>query len=363
MNKPYISASVGRNGRNRPVDVAMIQSLLNEYFTTKRLFSSLSPKPSLKLPTLSLSSFQPTPLNLNSPSYFSSTPTTLQPLQPYSLLTNNYSFKVDGLIGMGQVCSLCEAIEQFQQDVVGMKKPDGCIDHNGNTFRKLLNNNIKERRNIIFTTPLLPGILSRVNVTQFNQLFNGQFDGLLNYPKLRKNNGLNKLIAYIKIDQDIQDVRWAAYMLATAYHETAFSFLPIKEYKKGVGRDYGTSIRVTDTKGIRGKKGAKYQNVYYGRGYVQLTWYINYQTMGKNLKLDDELYVNPDRALDSDIAYKIMSYGMRCGSFTDKKLSDYINDKECNYSKARKIINGMDKAEIIARYAEDIELLLRLSIL
>jgi len=259
---------------------------------------------------------------------------------------------------------LCEAIEQFQQDVVGMKKPDGCIDPNGNTFRKLLNNNIKERRNIIFTTPLtLAGILSRVNVTQFNWLFNGQFDGLPNYQKLRKNNGLNELISYIKIDPNIQDVRWAAYMLATAYHETTFSFLPIEESGKGVGKNYGTSIEVTDTKGIRGKKGAKYQNIYYGRGYVQLTWDINYQQMGKNLGLDDELYVNPDRALDSDIAYKIMSYGMRDGSFTGKKLSDYINDKECNYSKARQIINGMDKAELIARYAEDIELLLRLNIL
>lgn len=65
------------------------------------------------------------------------------------------------------------------------------------------------------------------------------------------------------------DLRWLAYMLATAYHETARTMQPIAEYGKGKGRKYG----------VKGKHG----QVPYGRGYVQLTWDANYE------KADQEL--------------------------------------------------------------------------
>jgi putative chitinase len=61
------------------------------------------------------------------------------------------------------------------------------------------------------------------------------------------------------------DFRWTAYCLATAYHETAHTMLPIAEYGRGKGKAYGEPIN--------GK-------VYYGRGYVQLTWIKNYEKMG-----------------------------------------------------------------------------------
>jgi putative chitinase len=54
-----------------------------------------------------------------------------------------------------------------------------------------------------------------------------------------------------------------------------------------------------------------------------------------------------------------MSYGMRNGSFTGKKLSDYINQNKCDYSNARRIINGVDRQALIAGYANNIEMLLR----
>ncbi len=52
---------------------------------------------------------------------------------------------------------------------------------------------------------------------------------------------------------------------------------------------------VTDVHGYRGVKNAKYKNVYYGRGYCQITHEENYQTMSKTLGLGDELYINPDK--------------------------------------------------------------------
>lgn len=138
-------------------------------------------------------------------------------------------------------------------------------------------------------------------------------------------------------------LRQAAYMLATAKHETANTFAPIEEYGKGKGLPYGKPDRKTGL-------------VYFGRGYVQLTWAKNYQTMGTVLGLP--LYTQPDLALRYDVAYKIMSYGMTHGTFTGVALSRYINDGKTDYLNARKIINSLDKADLIAGYASAIEQML-----
>lgn len=138
-------------------------------------------------------------------------------------------------------------------------------------------------------------------------------------------------------------LRQAAYMLATAKHETANTFAPIEEYGKGKGLPYGKPDRKTGL-------------VYFGRGYVQLTWVKNYQTMGTVLGLP--LYTQPDLALRYDVAYKIMSYGMTHGTFTGVALRRYINEGKTDYQNARKIINGTDKADLIAGYATAIEQML-----
>ena len=46
--------------------------------------------------------------------------------------------------------------------------------------------------------------------------------------------------------------------------------------------------------------------------------------------------------MDPEISYAIMSYGMRTGMFTGRKLSQYISGTKCEYKGARKIINGTD---------------------
>ena len=162
-------------------------------------------------------------------------------------------------------------------------------------------------------------------------------------------DGIESLLTCIENDPNITDVRWAAYMLATTKHECADRWQPIEEYGKGKGRSYGNPVSVV------GSDGKTYNNVYYGRGYVQLTWKDNYDKMGKNLNLNDQLLINPALALDPPTAYEIMSYGMRKGSFTGKKLGDYINDKTCDYKNARRIINGTDQWEKIQGYAQKLE--------
>ena len=114
-----------------------------------------------------------------------------------------------------------------------------------------------------------------------------------------------------------------AYVLATAYHESKLK--PIKEYG-GTGKSYAP---------------------YYGRGFVQLTHEYNYSHYG--------IAGNLDAALDPELAAYILVDGMMKGIFTKRKLSDYVNSNKKDYINARRVVNGTDKAELIAGYARTIE--------
>jgi putative chitinase len=153
-------------------------------------------------------------------------------------------------------------------------------------------------------------------------------------------DGLNALLASIEADPVQTDVRNIAYQLATTYHETGHTFQPIAEFGKGRGRPYGVPDPATG-------------QTYYGRGDVQLTWKGNYELFGQKLGLD--LVNQPDLAMQPDTAYQIMSLGMYQGLFTGRKLSDYINDAKKDYVNARRIINGTDRAQMIADYATSFE--------
>ena len=132
-------------------------------------------------------------------------------------------------------------------------------------------------------------------------------------------------------------VGWLAYGLATAWHEARLK--PIPEWGKGAGRPYA--------------KAGKYGQAQYGRGLVQLTWDANYEWADKALGLDGSLLANFDRALEPDIAARILILGMETGAFTGKKLADYIGERgtPANFKSARRIINGTDKADLIADHA------------
>lgn len=137
---------------------------------------------------------------------------------------------------------------------------------------------------------------------------------------------------------------YAAYMLATAWHETAATMLPIAEYGKGKGRRYGKRVDV---------HGGHYSDslpIYYGRGYVQLTWLTNYVFMKNRLGVD--FVNNAELALVPKHAADIMITGMLEGSFTGKSLSKYIKYGLYNeFISARRIINGTDRDKLIAGYA------------
>jgi hypothetical protein len=168
---------------------------------------------------------------------------------------------------------------------------------------------------------------------------------------------------YSKEEKDC-DVRKISYMLATAKHETAHTFNPIKEYG---GKSYleGMYDPILGKNANRRNMALKNGNTqqgdgvkYCGRGFVQITWKNNYIKMGQKFSVD--LVNSPEKALEHDLAIKIMVYGSEKGTFTGKSLSDYINSKQTDYYNARRVINGTDKAATIQGYAERIEKCLKI---
>lgn len=186
-----------------------------------------------------------------------------------------------------------------------------------------------------------PEIMNRIAF--FNQVRHSLFKGKLNNGHV---HGIETILNEWE-NKAYKDIRWLAYMLATTFHETAATMQPIEEFGKGKGMPYGSKIK------MNGKPYKLPDEIYYGRGFVQLTWYENYDNMGKILGIN--LLETPILALLPAIATKIMFEGMTRGSscfgdFTGKSLEMYFNDKTDDPVNARKIINGTDKAELIAGY-------------
>ena len=106
------------------------------------------------------------------------------------------------------------------------------------------------------------------------------------------------------------------------------------------------------------KKNLRYYP-WYGRGFVQLTWEDNYKLADKKLGLNGEMLKNPSLAQVPKYASEILVLGSKEGWFTGKKLSDYITRTTKDYKNARRVINGVDKAQKIANEASIFEKALR----
>jgi putative chitinase len=142
--------------------------------------------------------------------------------------------------------------------------------------------------------------------------------------------------------------RWplafAAYGLATAFRETNKTMQPVRE-AYWLSEDWR-------------RANLRYYP-WYGRGFVQLTWEKNYQRADDELELGGKLVANADLALEPDIAARIMVHGMEGGWFSGKALKDYLplagRAGFGAYTEARRIINGTDKAQEIAKNAQAFE--------
>lgn len=141
-----------------------------------------------------------------------------------------------------------------------------------------------------------------------------------------------------------------AYMLATSWHETAYTMLPIKEYgsyKYLSKYDTGRLARI-----LGNTPEADGDGVFYaGRGHVMITGRENYRKFSALLNID--LLTFPDLALNLKISAEILTVGSLKGMFTGRQLSDYIKfGRSSEFVNARRVINGTDKAQAIAEHTK-----------
>lgn len=134
-----------------------------------------------------------------------------------------------------------------------------------------------------------------------------------------------------------------AYILATAFWETARTMKPVEE-----------AFWLSDE---WRKKNLRYYP-WHGRGYVQITWERNYKSAAAKLQIPFDK--DPTLAMVPKHAVKILVAGSMEGWFTGKALPDYISKSNCDFVNARKVINGKDKATTIAAIAHSYDEALKL---
>lgn len=183
----------------------------------------------------------------------------------------------------------------------------------------------------------------KINRKKFFDGFKDRIDPTLEQGQV---NGLEFLLGRFESDVIWSDVRHIAYALATIFHETAFSFQPVEE-----GYYLGSKAKAFQKK-------LRYYP-YFGRGYVQLTWKTNYDKAGKALGID--LVNQPEKALDKNVAFDCLTLGLFRGWY-GAQLTSHINGSKTDYVNARRCVNVLDKAGLIAGYAKSFEKILRASI-
>lgn len=155
----------------------------------------------------------------------------------------------------------------------------------------------------------------------FNRIRHSVFGGKMTQSQV---DGITNILNYRDSNWPKMSDDELAYLLATTTWETGFKMQPVREMG---GERY-----------LRSKK-------YYpwvGEGLVQVTWKENAIKFGAK---------KPGDLLTWPIALRAAFEGMIKGMFTGKKLADYIGNGRADYVGARRIINGTDKAKLIAGFA------------
>jgi hypothetical protein len=133
-----------------------------------------------------------------------------------------------------------------------------------------------------------------------------------------------------------------AYVLATARHESLMGNAMV-EFASG--NAYEGRLDLGNTRPGDGPR-------YKGRGLVQITGRRNYRDWSDRLGV--ELVGQPQlAATDLGIASQILVDGMRLGTFTTRRLGEFVNGSQTDFVQARRVVNGLDRATLIAGYAED----------
>lgn len=191
----------------------------------------------------------------------------------------------------------------------------------------------------------------------FAEARNTLFNGKMNQGQV---DGITGIIEAMRLVGD-GDQDTLAYALATTYHETGTTMLPVRE---GFGKtDAESRARVNALARKRGpssnvakyaKQVGPYGHVYYGRGYPQLTWMENYEKCSKDADVDLVRY--PDAMLNPVVSARVLISGIMDGRWNGRGKGigfyegddDFLDDTEAEA--ARRTVNVQDKARLIAGY-------------
>lgn len=147
----------------------------------------------------------------------------------------------------------------------------------------------------------------------------------------------------------------AAYMLATAWHETGKAMQPVRESPRASEAWRKANFRYWP---------------HYGRGYVQVTHERNYEWLdaasaAAGLTQPGEILANLDLAMRPDIAALALRKGMEEGRYDAQgktmafRLPSQGPATPKQYINARYLVNIQDKAALIAGYAKQFEFALQ----
>jgi len=160
---------------------------------------------------------------------------------------------------------------------------------------------------------------------------------------------------------------WMAYVLGSVYHEGGHGMQPIRERGSGDGADADTwddYLERYDTGELARRLGNTPQAdgdgvALAGAGDIMITGRANYRKATLRLralsilKPDEDLEKTPALALRGDVSAAIAVFGCLEGWFTGKTLNDFIKSTGtlAQFTNARPIVNGTDRAALIAGYA------------
>jgi hypothetical protein len=68
--------------------------------------------------------------------------------------------------------------------------------------------------------------------------------------------------------------------------------------------------------------------------------------------LDIDMVNEPDIAMQHNVALFVLVHGFKTGTFTGRKITDFIDETKTDFVRARRCINGNDKAHEIAEIAK-----------
>jgi putative chitinase len=200
--------------------------------------------------------------------------------------------------------------------------------------------------------------------TLFDYLRRAPFGGRLTQQQME---GTKEVIKAWDATDLSGDLRQLAYVFATAFHETGATMQPVEEnlnYTSTAGirrvwpkrfptdadaKPFVRQPRRLANKVYGGRMGNKQPDdgwVYRGRGLVQITGRINYRRMGERISVP--LEADPSLATNATTSAFLLVIGMIEGIYTGKRLAQYFAGTKEDPIGARAIINGTDKAQLIA---------------